>query len=108
MTLHWIGVGVLVDDDFGIAGEHRVDDAQASGAQRAAGFGDVDYAVGDVGNLGLAGAVREPDVGFDALFCEVATGEFGVFGAHPQPLGKLVNCVSGRIASHCDNHPNRQ
>jgi hypothetical protein len=35
-------------------------------ARNATGLGDVDHAVGDVGDLGFAGAVREANIGLHA------------------------------------------
>ena len=54
-----VGVG----DELGVRHEEGVDDAQAGGPQRPAGLGDLDHAVGDVGHLGLGGAVGERDLG---------------------------------------------
>ena len=77
-SIAWRLCGIVVrravGDHLGVAGEDRVDDPQTGGAQRPAGLGDVDDAVGDVGDLRLAGAVRQPDVGVDALRREEAAG----------------------------------
>ena len=56
--------------------------SQAGGPQRAAGLGDLDDRVGDLGDLGLGRAVRERDVGVDAVLLEEAPGQLRVLGVH--------------------------
>ena len=84
-----IGVGRRVGDQLGVATQDGVDDLQPGGPQRPAGLGDVDDAVDDVGHLRLGGAVGQPDVGLDAALGEVAAGQLGVLGRHPQPCGQV-------------------
>ena len=59
LALLGIGVGGGAGDQLGVRHEDGVEDAQTRGAQRAAGLGDLDDRVGDVGDLGLGGAVRQ-------------------------------------------------
>ena len=58
-----VGVRLRVGDHLGVADEHGVDDPQTGGPQRPARLGDLDHAVGDVGDLGLARPVAQPDIG---------------------------------------------
>ena len=52
-----------VGDQLGVRDEDRVEDHEARGAQRAAGLGDLDDRVGDLGDLRLGRAVRQRDLG---------------------------------------------
>ena len=93
----------MVGDDLGEAREDGVDDAQAGGAQRPAGLGDVDDAVGDVGHLGLTGAVGQADVGGDAACGEVAAGQLGVLRRHAHALWEVLDTLGRGIAGDGDD-----
>ena len=73
------------------------------GPQRPAGLGDVDDAVGDVGDLGLAGAVGQPDVGLDALGREVAAGSSSGYSVDTRtPCGQVLDPLDAAVAG--DRH----
>ena len=58
----------------------RVDDAQAIGAQRRAGFGDFDDGVGELGNFYFRGAPGKFDARFHAVAFEIFFGHAHGFG----------------------------
>ena len=60
-------VGGRVGDQLGVGHEDGLDDPQAGGPQRPAGLGDLDHGVGDLGDLGLGGAVGQHDLGLDPV-----------------------------------------
>ena len=101
MALRFSGsaCGVGVGDQLGVGEQHGVDDLEARGAQRPAGLGDLDDRVGDVGHLGLGGAVREGHLGVDAVLVEVAAGQLGVLGVDPDPGGRSVTVWAATSAA---------
>ena len=101
-----VGPRLFVGDELGVAGEDGVDDAQTGGLECTAGFGDVDDAVGDVGNLGFTRTVGQPHVGLDALLREEALGHLGVFAGDTNAVGQVFNALCGRITvdGHDDAH----
>ena len=64
--------------------EQRLDDPQSGRPERPARLGDLDHGVGDVGHLGLGRPVGEPDFGVHPVLLQVASGQLGVLGRHPQ------------------------
>ena len=80
---------------------------QPGGAQRAPGLGDVDHAVGDVGDLGLAGAVRQPHVGVDAALGEEALVISGYSEVTRTPSGRSSTDSNARVAGDRDDDPHR-
>src|SRR4051812_3262987 len=72
LALLRIGVGGGAGDELGVRHEHRVEDAQAGGAQGPAGLGDLHHCVGDLRDLRLGGAVGELHVGLHTVLGEVA------------------------------------
>ena len=79
-----VGVGVRdrVGDQLGVRDEHRVEHLEAGRPERPAALGDLDHRVGDLGDLGLGRAVRQRDVGVDAVLLEEPPRELGVLGLH--------------------------
>ncbi len=69
-----------VGDEVRLAFHHRVDDAQAIGAQRAAGLGDFNDGVGEHGRLDFGGAPAELDLDRDVFAGEVLLGDFDQLG----------------------------
>ena len=98
-----VGVARRVGDGFGPTGEDRVDDPQPGRAQGATGLGDVDDAVGDVGDLRLAGAVRQADVGGDALRFEEALRQRRVLRRHSHTLRELLDPFDIGVAGDRDD-----
>ena len=84
-----VGVGRRVGDQLGVGHQDGLDDAQPGRLEGPARLGDLDHGVGDLGDLGLGRAVGEPDVGLDAVLGQIAAGQLGVLGRHPQPLGQV-------------------
>ena len=72
LALVGVGVRERVRDQLGVRDEDRVEHLQARGAQRAAGLGDLDDRVGDLGDLRLGRAVRQRDPRVDAVLLEEA------------------------------------
>ena len=95
-----IGVGGGVGHQLGVGGQHRVDDAQAGGADGPPGLGDVHDAVDDVGHLGLGGAVGQRDVGLDAPIGEEALGQTGVLARDPHALRQVLDALPGSVVGH--------
>jgi hypothetical protein len=62
VRFHVVAEGGLVGDELRVRLHHRVEDAQAVGAQRRAGLGGFDDGVGQHGRLDLGGAPGELDV----------------------------------------------
>ena len=60
--------------------EQRVDDAQAIGAQRRAGFGDFDDGVGELGHFHFGGAPGKFHAGLHAVALEIFFGHAHGFG----------------------------
>ena len=90
-------VGSRIGDQLGERHQDRVEHLEAGGAQRAARLGDLDDGVGDVGHLGLGGAVRQLDVGVDAVLRQVPLGQLGVLGVHPGPRREVLDRLRGRV-----------
>ena len=67
--------------------------------KRPTGLGDVDDAVGDVGDLRLGRAVRQPHVGVDALGCEVAGGQLGYSLVTRTPWGRSATHFAGESSA---------
>ena len=71
----------------------------------------LDDAVGDVGHLGLGGAIGERDVGLDPVRGQGPPGELGVLGGHPQtarsPLGQVGQRLARRVLGDGQHDPDR-
>ena len=93
-------VRLAAGDQLGVAGEQRVEDAQAVLAQRRAGLGEVDDHVDDVGDLRLGGAVGGHHPRLDAVLGEEALGQRGELGGDPHALGQVGDGLPGRVVRH--------
>ena len=70
--------------------------SQPGRPQGPPGLGDLDDAVGDVGDLGLARAVPEAHVGLDTLVGEVPSGRAAGYSVDTRtPLGSLRHSPPG-------------
>ncbi len=76
-----------------MTGEDGVDDAQSCSPQCATGFGEIHDAIGDVGNLGFAGPIREANVGFDAALGEERFCQSWILTGHPHTLGEIFHLL---------------
>ena len=81
--------------------------AQPGGAERPAGLGDLDDAVGDVGDLGLGGAVGQAHVGVDALGGEVPLGELRVLAGDAHALRQILDSLHRRVGGHGSDDQDR-
>ncbi len=95
LALLRVGERRRVGDDLGVAGQDRVDHLQPGGPQRTAGLGDLDDAVGDVGDLRLGRPVRQAHVGVDAMIGEEPLGELGVLGLDAHAVREVLDRVAG-------------
>ena len=82
-------------------------DAQAGGAQRAAGLGELDDGVGDLGDLGFGRAVRERDLGLHAVLLEEPARELGVLGVHAHAVGEVLDRLPRLIAADGEHDAGR-
>ena len=80
---------------------------QARGPQRPAGLGELDDAVGDVGHLRLGRAVREADVGVDAVLLEEPAGQLGVLGGDAHALRQVLDRLDRRVGGDRDDDADR-
>ena len=83
VALDRVGRRRRVGDELGAGLEEGPDDPETGGGQGPAGLGDLHHGVGDVGDLGLGGAVGEPDLGLDALLLEEPAGQLRILGGDP-------------------------
>ena len=100
MTLLRVGVGGRVGDELRVARENGVDDAQPCGSQRAPCFGDVDHAVGDVGNLGFTGAIRQANIGRNLVLGKELFGELWILAGHPHTCRQVLHFLKLRVVGH--------
>ena len=96
--------GLGVGDEPGLGDQQLLDDAQAVGADGAAGLGDLDHGVHQaLHHLGLGGAPGELHAGLDAALRQVALGEAQEFGGDLLAL-EVGDRVDRRVLGH-HQHP---
>ena len=65
--------------------------------------GDLDDSVGDVGDLGLARPVAQPDIGGDAVIDEIAAGELRILSGHSDAIRQFLDGRDRRVLGDGDD-----
>ncbi len=102
-----VGVRVVIGDQFGIAGQQRVQDHQPVPPQRGSGLGQVDDRVHDVRHLGLSRAVRGRHDRLDPIVGQESPGQRGKLGRDPDPVRQIIKGGPARGDRHREHHPDR-
>ncbi len=85
----------MIGDELGVAGEQRVQDAQAVAVQRGAGLGEVDDRVDDVGHLGLGRTVGRDHDRLNPARFQVPAGQRRELGRDPDTFWHVGRRLPG-------------
>ena len=100
MALSRISIRIFIGDHFGVAHQHGVNHAKASGPQCPTCLGDINDAISNVGNLGFGRTVRQTYVGLDSAFGEITLGQIWILRTDAHTMRQVGDTLGRAITSN--------